>query len=452
MLLYRAIGFFSRFHSMASMASMSSMSSMALQSLHSRTFSSIPFQTSIATISLSKNSIYNRINELKNAGFDSFELMENDLPEMMQNITQFRDTITSMGVKISIFQPIRDFDGSWDGFDTRLAFFNKRLEIMKYLGVDLVLICSNCSNDEFDKERTIKQLRIASELAEKSNIKIAYEALSWSSSVSTLEQNWEIVQRVDKPNFGICIDSFHIFIHNSNIQLISTMKEKIFFVQLSDSEMGLNLPSYLLQSRSYRVLPGQGDFDNLGLLKQLKIAGYNGPVSLECFNESYRNAGLLKVSAQESLISLRYLGLDQLEGGVIYGFQCSRIQGRVVTLDYKDPFNPPEQSINLLVDDVELFNKRSKMYGYSNNLTFKGITHFNPKFYPIIHDLVINCERLTFNSLVLYIKSVLGLKELVQEREFTNYGLSIKKIFSNGIIKIELRSHGDEEPVLRYNL
>ncbi|KKZ65552.1 hypothetical protein EMCG_08625 [[Emmonsia] crescens] len=41
-------------------------------------------------------------------------------------------------------------------------------------------------------------------------VRFAYEALAWSTHVDMWEACWEVVQRVDRPNFGICLDTFNL--------------------------------------------------------------------------------------------------------------------------------------------------------------------------------------------------------------------------------------------------
>ncbi|KAG9726917.1 xylose isomerase-like protein, partial [Aureobasidium melanogenum] len=41
-------------------------------------------------------------------------------------------------------------------------------------------------------------------------IRFAYENLCWSTYIDTWDAAWEVVQRVDRPNFGMCLDTFNI--------------------------------------------------------------------------------------------------------------------------------------------------------------------------------------------------------------------------------------------------
>ena len=64
--------------------------------------------------------------------------------------------------------------------------------------------------------------------------------------------------------------------------------EKIFFLQLADApHLAMDV---LPWSRHHRLFPGQGDFDLTALVGHLDAAGYDGPWSLEVFNDVFRQA------------------------------------------------------------------------------------------------------------------------------------------------------------------
>ncbi|WP_324273434.1 sugar phosphate isomerase/epimerase and 4-hydroxyphenylpyruvate domain-containing protein [Blastococcus brunescens] len=86
--------------------------------------------------------------------------------------------------------------------------------------------------------------------------------------------------------------------------------EKLFFLQLADAPQ---LQMDVLQwSRHHRLFPGQGAFDLPGFLAAVLDAGYAGPLSLEVFNDVFRQAdpGRTAVDAMRSLLWLE----EQLAG------------------------------------------------------------------------------------------------------------------------------------------
>src|SRR5690349_22864179 len=59
-------------------------------------------------------------------------------------------------------------------------------------------------------------------------------------------------------------------------------------------------------SRHHRLFPGQGTFDLTGFVQRVLAAGYTGPLSLEVFNDVFRQADPRRtaIDAMRSLVSL----------------------------------------------------------------------------------------------------------------------------------------------------
>jgi len=58
----------------------------------------------------------------------------------------------------------------------------RKLQLMKELGADILLLCSNVGDCSGDMDVIQKDLREAAEMAKRYDIRIAYEALSWGMS------------------------------------------------------------------------------------------------------------------------------------------------------------------------------------------------------------------------------------------------------------------------------
>src|SRR5699024_6076830 len=76
--------------------------------------------------------------------------------------------------------------------------------------------------------------------------------------------------------------------------------DKIFFVQQADApDLGMDL----LPWSHHRVFPGEGSFDTVGFMAHLTAAGYSGPLSLEIFNDVFRET-VPSITAVDGLHSL----------------------------------------------------------------------------------------------------------------------------------------------------
>ena len=264
-------------------------------------------RTSIATVSLS-GSLTGKLDAAARAGFDGVEIFENDLLASPLTPEDIRARCADLGLRIDLYQPMRDIEAVPEPeFARNLRRARHKFELMRRLGADTVLVCSSVSPQAVDDDAlAAEQLGRLADLAGESGIRVAYEALAWGRHVSTYDHAWRIVETAGHPALGTCLDSFHILSRGSDPQGIAHIPgEKIFFLQLADAPL---LAMDVLQwSRHYRCFPGQGGFDVAGLVRQVLATGYDGPLSLEVFNDVFRqaDAGPTAVDARRSLLVLQ---------------------------------------------------------------------------------------------------------------------------------------------------
>ncbi|MDF6021420.1 sugar phosphate isomerase/epimerase and 4-hydroxyphenylpyruvate domain-containing protein [Streptomyces sp. JH34] len=264
-------------------------------------------RTSIATVSLS-GTLTEKLTAAARAGFDGVEIFENDLTGCPLRPEEIRERAADLGLTIDLFQPMRDIEAvPADEFALNLRRAEHKFRLMRRLGADTVLVCSSVSPDAVDDDALAAgQLRRLAGLAAESGIRVAYEALAWGRHVSTYEHAWRIVEAADHPALGVCLDSFHILARGSDVTGVEDIPgDKIFFLQLADApQMALDV---LQWSRHHRCFPGQGDLDVAGLVRAAVRAGYDGPLSLEVFNDVFRqsDAGRTAIDARRSLTLLQ---------------------------------------------------------------------------------------------------------------------------------------------------
>ncbi|MHC6177827.1 bifunctional sugar phosphate isomerase/epimerase/4-hydroxyphenylpyruvate dioxygenase family protein [Glutamicibacter sp. X7] len=263
-------------------------------------------RTSIATVCLS-GSLEEKMYACAAAGFDGIEIFEQDLLVSPMSPEEIRALAHRLGLTLDLFQPFRDFEGVTESLLLgNLRRAEAKFQLMQSLGMDLILLCSNVGTATInDDDLFVEQLRRLAELAEKYQIRIAYEALAWGTFVNTYQHSWEIVRRVDRSNVGLCIDSFHILSRGDDpAQIAEIPGEKIFFVQLADApDLSLDVLSW---SRHHRLFPGQGGFQLDEFLGYLVRSGYAGTISLEIFNDVFRQSNVRRTSA-DGLRSLIWL-------------------------------------------------------------------------------------------------------------------------------------------------
>jgi 4-hydroxyphenylpyruvate dioxygenase len=235
------------------------------------------------------------------------EIFESDLVGSPFPPERIRGQAADLGLAVELYQPFRDFEAMPpDRFAASLKRAERKFDVMERLGADTMLVCSNVSPDAIgDDALAAQHLRTLAERAAARGLVIAYEALAWGRHVRDYQHSWEIVRAAGHPALGVCLDSFHILSRGSDPAGIRHVPgEKIFFLQLADAPV---LAMDVLQwSRHHRCFPGQGGFDLPGFVGHVLAAGYRGPLSLEVFSDTFRQAEP-ESTALDTMRSLLYL-------------------------------------------------------------------------------------------------------------------------------------------------
>lgn len=157
--------------------------------------------------------------------------------------------------------PFDNYEGSAKPLEERLKKATHWADVARKLGAEFIQIPSIFEHGSNGREEVlISDLRALADVgaAAEPVIKIAYEPLSWGLYCSTWETALRYVQRVNRPNFGLCLDTFHEATKlwgnpldpsgkypDAEKDLATSLRrfvkecpvEKIFYVQLSDGEL-----------------------------------------------------------------------------------------------------------------------------------------------------------------------------------------------------------------------
>ncbi|HLW92251.1 MAG TPA: TIM barrel protein [Roseiarcus sp.] len=242
------------------------------------------------------------------AGFRAVEIFENDLTFFSGRPREARDMAANLGLEIVALQPMRDFEAMPDKARARnFERAARKFDLMQELGARLLCLCSNVSEEAIDDPgRAAADLAELADIALQRGFKIGYEALAWGRHVKDWTAAWEIVRQADRPNLGIVLDSFHACVRGNPIEPMAALPaDRIALVQIADAPAIQMDPLSL--SRHYRCYPGQGDYPLTDFLDAVTRAGYQGPVSLEIFNDQFRGASANAI-ALDGLRALRAAG------------------------------------------------------------------------------------------------------------------------------------------------
>ena len=232
------------------------------------------------------------------AGFTQITLWAKDLVGHPDGYEAALHEVRMSGLRVNAIQVMRDYEGlSGPLHRYKIETVKTMLKVCEAVGAERLLICSSTSaHASGDLDHIAADLRKVAMLATPLGIRVGFEALSWGRHVNDFEVSWEIVQRADRDNLGVCIDSFHVLancsLNGTDFDALETIPgERIAFVQLSDFLWtAVRTPEERIETaRHLRVFPGEGvhSAELSRMIRMIDRSGYRGDWSFEVFNDDY---------------------------------------------------------------------------------------------------------------------------------------------------------------------
>lgn len=233
---------------------------------------------------------------IRDAGFAQVMLNSTDLVGHPAGEAAAIAAVRASGLRVTGFQVLRDFEGlSGHLHAYKVEVAKAMLQMCRALGARVLLACSsNSAHATGEPERLVADLRKLAMLAVPFGIRIAYEALSWGRHVNDFAQACELVERAERANLGVALDSFHFIASGTGLDALDGLSpEKLFLVQLSDFlwQEARSPADRIETARHYRVFPGEGVHSEqlATLVRRVDAMGYRGDYSFEVFNDDYRS-------------------------------------------------------------------------------------------------------------------------------------------------------------------
>jgi sugar phosphate isomerase/epimerase len=123
------------------------------------------------------------------------------------------------------------------------------------------------------------------------------EFLPWTK-VPDVATAWEVVRLADRPNGGMCVDSWHFFRGNPDFgSLRQVPGDRVLNIQLDDAPAA---PEEDLMTATLhdRLLPGDGELDLAALVATLSDIGATSPIGVEVFSDSLHALGPAEAARQ----------------------------------------------------------------------------------------------------------------------------------------------------------
>ncbi|CAG9936196.1 unnamed protein product [Clonostachys rosea f. rosea IK726] len=292
-----------------------------------------------------------KVREASKAGFKGIEIFYEDLDyvarktsnndspspkQLLDAASHCSKVCQQNGLDIIGMQPFLFYEGLKDRaqHDALIEKMKLWLQIVKILKTDIIQIPANFLPADHligDFDLIASDLRELADLGatETPVVKFAYENLCWSTHVDTWDKLWDVVKRVDRPNFGVCLDTFNIAgrvwadpasptgkTPNADAELASSLERmakevditKVFYIQVVDAErMSSPLvaghpfhtegnPPRMNWSRNARLFMYETDrgayLPSEDVAKAIIFGmGYKGYVSMELFSRSMSEEG-----------------------------------------------------------------------------------------------------------------------------------------------------------------
>lgn len=242
---------------------------------------------------------------------------------------QIRQMCKARSLEIICLQPFAGYEGLLDPAqqERHIAKLHFWIDLAHELGTDTIQIPSSFlppGQVTEDLGAIAADLRRVADIGAEASppVRYVYEALCWGTRVDTWERCWDVVRRVDRPNLGVCLDSYNIAgriyadpaaasgttadadgaVARSMERLVAGMDvAKVFYVQIVDAErLGAPLvaghrfhdaaqPPRMSWSRNCRLFYGEEERGAYLPVREISEAifrglGFEGWVSLELFN------------------------------------------------------------------------------------------------------------------------------------------------------------------------
>lgn len=224
-----------------------------------------------------------------------------------------------------MLQPFANFEGWPEGSAGRHDALSRArgwIRIMRAAGTDMLQVgSSDTPIDKLDISKIVADLQGLCDMLAEHGFRLAYENWCWSTHAPDWKDVWDIVQKVDRSNIGLCLDTFQTAggewadprtgsgmredvgqdelekrFKKSLADLSSTIsKEKIYLLQISD---GYKVPQALDDKRDedgllprgrwshdFRPLPYNGGYLPVADVASAVLkTGFRGWFSYEVFD------------------------------------------------------------------------------------------------------------------------------------------------------------------------
>lgn len=238
-------------------------------------------------------------------GFDAIELRIDMIRAYLR--THSRSEVAALfrgrhikPINLNAIYPYAELFSDADSAERREQFlqeFHFACEMAQFLDANALILCPPMTEGRKEdfagtEEKWVQMnARIVERLADRAiqtETKLCFEIVGARySSCRTVAQAQRVLRTIDRPNVGLAVDSYNIYMGNQDdsfADLMMLSPEEIYVAHINDAEYA---PSDCLGDQSKRCFCGAGVLDLRAYLNRLTEIGYNGVLSVETFRPEY---------------------------------------------------------------------------------------------------------------------------------------------------------------------
>lgn len=257
------------------------------------------------------------VQQYKAAGADcievcEFKLAQNDYDAELRYIAEQGLTVASVQAKVhSIF--VDTMATTPKDPQDRAAALKDAIDLSApYLPKDTPFIAITGAPPEGNMrktiETTVESLKVLGDAAAKRGMRVAFEPLNpinvnTDTAVWGLDHGLELVEKVNHPAVGICVDTWNVWETPNLEEVIRQCGKRIFVVQLSDWKTP--------RSTADRYSLGQGEIPLAKMIRAIRRTGFSGAWVVEILSSLHLEGSLWK-SDMDELLRRNHEAFDRL--------------------------------------------------------------------------------------------------------------------------------------------
>ncbi|GKT47771.1 3-dehydroshikimate dehydratase [Colletotrichum spaethianum] len=189
-----------------------------------------PVSFASCSIGLPRHTLEQKLDAISAAGFNGIELSfpdlqsfanrhlnkgdiaDDDYASLCEAGKAVRELCEQKELQIMVLQPFANFEGWPKGSKEREDAFERAkgwMEIMGAVGTDMLQVgSSDAPGITSSIGELVADLAELADLLATRGFRIAYENWCWATHAPTWKDVWKIVQLANRPNLGLCLDTF----------------------------------------------------------------------------------------------------------------------------------------------------------------------------------------------------------------------------------------------------